>query len=237
MKKVSVTSNGVKRILIFSLSYHPFIGGAEIAIKEITDRIDPEDILFHMVTLRFDGALPKVETVGNVRVHRIGFTGKNPSMKDLVRFPLTINKILFPALAWAKASRLHRKYHYDGMWAMMANYAGFAALFFKATHKRVPYLLTLQEGDSIKHIKERVRFIYPIFSGIFTQANIIQVISTYLGNWARDMGFSGPLEIIPNGVDTKKICTNGHLATQRLTKTKRGCVSYYYLAPCKEKCN
>ena len=64
-------SNGVKRVLIFSLAYFPkHVGGAEVSIKEITDRIS--DIEFHMVTNRFDSTLPRVEKIGNVLVHRIG---------------------------------------------------------------------------------------------------------------------------------------------------------------------
>ena len=67
----------MKKVLIFSLAYYPkHVGGAEVAIKEITDRIDERDIEFHMVTLRFDSTLQKVEKVGNVLVHRIGFTTK-----------------------------------------------------------------------------------------------------------------------------------------------------------------
>ena len=55
-----------KRVLIFSLAYFPkHVGGAEVAIKEITDRISPQDIEFHMITLRFDSTLPKVEKIGN----------------------------------------------------------------------------------------------------------------------------------------------------------------------------
>ncbi|MHB8710664.1 MAG: hypothetical protein ACYC6X_03925, partial [Minisyncoccota bacterium] len=61
----------MKRILIFSLAYypHPHVGGAEIAIKEITDRIP--DIEFHMLTLNFGGEAMQ-EKIGNVFVHRIG---------------------------------------------------------------------------------------------------------------------------------------------------------------------
>jgi hypothetical protein len=48
----------MKKVLIFSLAYFPkHVGGAEVAIKEITDRIS--DIEFHMVTNRFDSTLPK----------------------------------------------------------------------------------------------------------------------------------------------------------------------------------
>ena len=50
----------MKRILIFSLAYYPSnVSGAEAAIKEITDRIDPSDIEFHMVTLLFDVTAPR----------------------------------------------------------------------------------------------------------------------------------------------------------------------------------
>src|SRR3989344_7531109 len=40
------------RILIFSLAYYPgFVGGAEVAIKEIIDRIDPDEITFDIISV------------------------------------------------------------------------------------------------------------------------------------------------------------------------------------------
>ena len=153
-----------KKILIFSLVYYPrFVGGAEVAIKEITDRIVPSEIEFHMVTLRLYRELPVYERIGNVHVYRVGFTGKTPDSPDSIRFPLTINKYLLPFLAVRKGLSLHIKNHYDGIWAMMANYSGFAALFFKLLRPKVPYLLTLQEGDPIDYIKKRARMVYPFF--------------------------------------------------------------------------
>lgn len=194
-----------KKVLIFSLAYYPdLVGGAEVAIKEITDRIAPEDISFDMVTLRFDSTLPRFERIGNVNVHRIGFGRKHPEIGDLVKFPLSLNKYLFPFLGFLKARRLHRKNHYDGIWAMMANYAGFAALFFKMYFPRVRYLLTLQEGDPIDHIKHRVRFVAPLFARIFTRADFVQTISHYLAGFARDMGYLGQLEVVPNAVDVTR---------------------------------
>ena len=44
------------RILIFSTAYYPFVGGAEVSIKEITDRIP--DIQFDLITARFSKKLP-----------------------------------------------------------------------------------------------------------------------------------------------------------------------------------
>ncbi|MDD5152965.1 MAG: glycosyltransferase family 4 protein [Candidatus Pacebacteria bacterium] len=192
----------MKRILIFSLTYYPdVVSGAEVAIKEITDRISPEEIEFDMVTLRFDSALPKFERIGNVNVYRIGFTLPSPDINALNKFPLTLNKYLFPFIGFLKARALHKQNPYTSIWAMMANYAGFGALFFKMYKPDVEYLLTLQEGDPVEYIKNRVRFVYPLFKLIFTRANFVQTISNYLAGFAREMGYGGPLEVVPNGVD------------------------------------
>jgi glycosyltransferase involved in cell wall biosynthesis len=105
-------------------------------------------------------------------------------------------------MAYFTAVRLHRMHTFSGVWAMMAAFAGFSALFFKLRYPRVPYLLTLQEGDPIPHILSKVRFVKPLFVRIFTEADIVQTISMYLGVWARSMGFTKQLEVIPNAVDT-----------------------------------
>ncbi|MBI3634363.1 MAG: glycosyltransferase family 4 protein [Candidatus Yonathbacteria bacterium] len=192
----------MKRILIFSLAYYPdVVGGAEVALKEITDRVPSEDFSFDMITLRFNSSLPAFERIGKVNVYRIGLTITDPSISDLGKFPLSVNKYLFPFIAFMKARSLHHKNPYDGIWAMMASYAGFGALFFKVCFPKVRYLLTLQEGDPITYIKRRVRFVYPLFRRIFTRADFVQTISNYLADFARDMGYAGPLEVIPNAVN------------------------------------
>lgn len=190
----------MKKILIFSLTYYPnTVGGAEVAIKEITDRIDQREIDFHMVCLRFDSTLPKVEKIGNVLVHRIGFSKENPTSEDLKKFPLHLNKYIFQFTAAFKALGLHLKYHYDGIWAMMAHAVGVPATIFKIFNPKVGYALTLQEGDPIPYIEKTVRPLWPLFARAFTKADVVQVISSFLGEWARTRGFRGPLEFIPNG--------------------------------------
>lgn len=58
----------MKRTLIFSLAYYPkHVAGAEVAIKEITDRIDPDEIEFHMITNRFGSPLQIAEAVRDMR--------------------------------------------------------------------------------------------------------------------------------------------------------------------------
>jgi len=190
-----------KKILIFSMAYYPWVGGAEVAIAEITDRIDPSDIEFHMVTLRFDRALPKVEKVGNVLVHRIGFTKRSPGMSDLGKFPLHLNKLFFQFFGALKASKLHRQHNYDSIWAMMAHSSGVPAGIFKSSHPDVSYILTLQEGDPTRHIKKKMRIFGKLFYNAFSKADKVQAISHFLGKWARNMGYGGELKIIPNAVD------------------------------------
>ena len=60
------------RILIFSTAYYPLVGGAEVAIKEITDRLT-DKYEFELITARLDRKLAKQEKVGAVLVHRVGF--------------------------------------------------------------------------------------------------------------------------------------------------------------------
>ncbi len=187
------------KILIFSLVYYPrFVGGAEVAVKEITDRIG--DIEFDMVTLRKHG--PAFERIGNVNVYRVGWpwiSGRTSSSKI---FPLS--KYAFPFFAFFKALSLHKKNQYDAIWSIMANYAGFGAFFFKRAHPEVAFVLTLQEGDPMDYIRKRVGLLYPLFKKIFIKADKIQAISNFLADWAKNMGYTGLVEVVPNGVDVKK---------------------------------
>lgn len=216
-------SNTPKRILIFSLSYYPkHIGGAEVAIKEITDRISPNEVEFHMVSNRYDKTLPGEEQVGNVFVHRIGIATNEPTMGELRQFPLHLNKVLYQYLAYRKAKQLHKKYNYDGLWAVMAHGVGIAAGFFKGKHPDVPYILTLQEGDPLPYIERKMRFVWPFFRRAFARADVLQSISTYLDEWGKRMGFKGDAYVIPNAVNTKHFAKDIPEDVLRRTKKELG---------------
>ncbi len=192
-----------KKILIFSLAYYPkHIGGAEVALKEITDRISPDDYEFHLVCNRFDNILLKEEVIGNVTVHRIGLTTHNPSMADLRKWPLHLNKILYQWHAFWVAKQLHKKYQFDGIWAMMAHSTGVPAGKFKKAFPDVKYVLTLQEGDPPEYIERKMRVFKKAFGDAFTCADTIQVISTFLRKWAKRRGFHKEPVLIPNAVNT-----------------------------------
>ena len=176
------------RVAIFSLAYSPFVGGAEIAVKEITDHLPNH---FFCFTHRFDNSWPKKEKIGNVEVFRLG---KKSSLA----------KIIYIFWAWRAAERLHKEKPFEAIWAIMAAYAGFAALLFKLRHPRIHFLLTLQEGDSEAHILKRVGIFYPAWTWIFKKADYIQAISNYLADFGKKYGARCPVEVVPNGVDVDK---------------------------------
>jgi len=191
-----------KKIIIFSMSYYPrFVGGAEVALKEITDRINVNEYEFHLVTLRYDSSFARYEKIGNVHVYRIGYTQRNPSFKDLRALPLRFNKVLYqfwaPCIGWW----LHRKIKFQTVWAMMAHSSGVPANIFSFFLK-IPLILTLQEGDPTNHIEKQMRIFGPLFTTVFKRASHIQVISQFLKEWAVKMGARKEnIEIIPNAVD------------------------------------
>ena len=181
----------MKKVLIFSLAYYPHVGGAEVALKEITDRIS--DIEFHMVTLCFSKADAREEKIGNVFVHRVGNSSSY------------LQKVLFIPRAARVAARLHRAHHFEAFWAMMS-YMLFPIVLLRWSGIRISYLITLQEGDPWEHMFGRCFILpfRPLLRYGFKNASAVQSISTYLTQWARRMGYQGEISVIPNGVDTKR---------------------------------
>lgn len=177
--------NSKPKVLIFSLAYDPFVGGAEVAIKEITNRLG-DNFEFDMITANLDSKQKSEEKIGNITIYRIGF-GK-------------IGKYLFPCLAYRQAKKLQIKNEYNMIWAMMANQAGWAAMRFKKKFPTVKYLLSLQEGDSELDIWLRTFFIRPIYKAIYRRADKIQAISNFLKNRAVRFGANGKIDVVPNGI-------------------------------------
>ncbi len=177
----------MKKILIFSLAYFPRVSGAEIAIQNITKRIS--DIEFHVVTLCF-GSEPRYERIENVHVYRVGWGSGY------------LSKILYIPLAALKALALHKENNFDGGWVMMT-YMLFPLVIARVFGLRLPYALTLQDGDPFEYVFNRW-YILPFRSLLrwgFRHATVIQTISTYLAGWAKQMGYTGHIEVVPNGYD------------------------------------
>jgi glycosyltransferase involved in cell wall biosynthesis len=179
------------KILIFSTAYLPLIGGAEIAMKEITQRL-ADDFTFDLICARIKKELPVYEKIGNVGVYRAGWGwGK-------------IDKFLLPWRGFKLAQKLNGQKKYEVVWAIMASFGGLAALLFKTQYLGVPYLLTLQEGDTPEHIHSRARWLGPYYKRIFERADFITTISQYLKDYAIKQGAKCSIEVVPNGVDVEK---------------------------------
>ncbi len=173
----------MKRVLIFATVYYPHASGAEVAVHELTQRM--KGFEYDLICARMERGLSNTDRVGNVTIHRLGL-GR------------TFDKYLLPFLAPLKALSLSKP---DMIWSLMASYGGFAALFYAWMHPRIPMLLTLQEGDPLDHYQKRLGIIHRLHRSIFKRANAVQAISTFLAEWSLKMGFNGPPQIIPNGVN------------------------------------
>ena len=197
-----------KHILIYSLAYYPnAVSGAEGAIKEITDRIDPSEIEFHMVTLLFDMTQAREEKIGNVMVHRVGFGSQY------------LSKILFVPLAALKAKSLDRTHHFDALWAMMT-YMLFPVVFSRVLGVRAPHVLTLQDGDPYEKVFERwfIRLVSPILDYGFRTSKMIQTISVFLAIWPGKRGYKGKVELIYNGANPRDL--KGTVSEEELEATR-----------------
>lgn len=177
----------MKKVLIFSLAYFPHRGGAEVSIKEIAGRLP--DMEFHLITLQFGGS-PRRERIGNVEVYRVGFGSAY------------LSKILFVPLAALKAHSLARTHMFDAAWAMMS-YMVFPLVLLRMMGVHIPYVLNLQDGDPFEQVFERWYILpfRPLLLYGFRNASVVQVLSNYLGEWARTAGYTGPIEVVPNGAD------------------------------------
>ncbi len=207
-----------RRVLIFSLAYHPFLGGAEVAIREITDRLDPRRFSFEIVTLRFDRALPARERIGNVVVHRVGRGGRATNAAATYGIRFFSAKALFIPRAALLARRLHRERPFDVLWAMMS-YMLLPLLLARLLGVRAPYLLTLQEGDSFRRVFGRLRVLplLPFLLYGFRRAGAVQCISSHLAGWARSLG-ARRIVVIPNGADLARF----RMARPRRDEVRRG---------------
>lgn len=182
----------MKKVLIFSLAYYPsHVSGAEAAVKEITDRI--HDIEFYMVTLRFDATAALSEKVGNVMVHRIG-SGSY------------MGKILFPFTAMLKARSLHKAHTFNALWGLMT-YMTIPIALLRLVGVRLPYVITLQDGDPYEKVFDRLRIrpFIPLINSGLRHASVVQSISDYLATWPKLRGSNAPVEIIRNGANPKDL--------------------------------
>lgn len=186
----------MKHVLAYAVAYLPLVGGAEVALKEITDRLGDE-FAFEIVCAKLKRGLPSREKIGNVTVHRVGFG-------------MTIDKYLLPLIGPFVGWRLFGWRGPDLLWSMQASYGGFAAVFYSWSRPRTRFVLTVQEGDPPERYAKRAGPFRGLHHAIFRRADRVQAISRFLSDWAVEMGFEGRPDLIPNGVDVSRFAVRDH---------------------------
>ncbi len=184
------------RVLILTTAYLPQLGGSELAIKNITDRLP--GVCFDLITSRpSSGELknfPENEKIGNANVYRVG------GLFSLASFLLPKN--FFSVAVFFKAHQLMRKYgQYDVIHAYQASQAAGGGWLLKFKHPNIPFVVTLQEGKELNRQPLLTKFFRYL---ILKKADKVTAISNYLAQYVRSQNSKVPIDVIPNGVDLDK---------------------------------
>lgn len=170
------------RVLVFSVTYHPDSGPAELALAKLAQAMPETE--FHVVTSKFASGRKSVEFMDNVTVYRVGFGSK-------------IDKFLLPILGAWKALQLDKKNHYRFMWSVMASYGALLGVIMKLFSKRESFLILRDESErSPQGLRKRfVEFVERRADSVYTQedrkeddAFIQKVRKTYADLTAKQEG-------------------------------------------------
>lgn len=174
------------KVLVFITSFHPFIGGAEIAIQEVSRRLSSE-LDFFIVTARFRRDLPKKEISPEGTIIRLGFG---------TRF----DKWLLPFLA-----PFYYRDETSIVWGVDISQGSLAAALFKLFNPKTRFILNVQYGYGEERLASgRFGVIGMAFRFMLNQADYVTAISNHLLGVVRSYGYKGPAEVIYNGVDVGK---------------------------------
>lgn len=173
----------MKKILIYSLAYFPFVGGAEVALREVVKRLK-NSYKFEIVTARMK-CLRSVEYIDGIKVRRIGIG---------IQF---IDKLLFIPLGI-----LYGLFHrHDIVFGLLENQS---ALISRAVSniKGSKCIINLQSGDTEDYMRKKLGIFYFLYSWVYGRKATYVVLSKYLKDRALNHGVPEKnIVVIPNGVD------------------------------------
>ena len=176
------------RIYVFSTAYYPFIGGAEIAIEEVSRRLK-DRFDFYIVTSRMRRSLPKREVRPEGTIIRVGFG---------TRF----DKWLLPLFVLWRLKIENWKFENSILWGMDISQGTCAAAILKFLYPRIPFVFTLQYGYGDERLRKgRGGMIGKSLSFFLSRADHVTAISLYLLSAGERYGYRGAKILIPNGVD------------------------------------
>lgn len=119
-----------KRILVFSTTFYPAEGPAEMALRKVMTEM--KDVHFDVITTIPDSSANQASIdLPNVTIHRIG----KGSVRDKYRLMID---------GYKKAKELTQAHNYVFVWSVMASYAAVAAVRFRR-EQSIPLLMTLAD--------------------------------------------------------------------------------------------
>ncbi len=180
------------RIIAFITSYFPDVGGAEVALRQVAERLS-EQFEFHIVTSRRRPDSPRAEILKEGRLWRWGIG-------------TPIDKWLLPILA---PSGLRRLVVESGspslLWGIDITQASLAAARLRRRNPGLPLVITIQYGEAPERLASgRGGLIRRSFRTMLSRADHVTAISTPLLALAKEYGYRGPATLIPNGVDAER---------------------------------
>jgi glycosyltransferase involved in cell wall biosynthesis len=195
-------------VVVFTTAYLPFIGGAEIAIDEITKRVN--SMRFLIITSRGSRKNLALEHDGARTIVRVGIGSR-------------FDKWLLPFLGAYAVWRHARHEKQVVLWGMMISQGSIAALFYKITHLKIPFVVTLQEGDAETYLDHgRLGLIKFFWKWILRRADGVTAISVYLADRAQALGSRHNITIIPNGVDEQFVSASYERVPVEIYKEELG---------------
>jgi len=184
------------KILVFTTAYAPFIGGAEVAVEQVSKRLK-DKFDFVIITSRMRKDLPKREVRNEGVAVRVGFGTRFDKYLFLVFGPFRV----FSDFGF-HASDLQNKVL---LWGVDLSFGSLAAAILKLFWPRVPLVFNIQYGDGEERIsKGRFGLMNFAFKLILGSADYVTAISSYLLNLCKAYGFIGEQAVIHNGVDIQK---------------------------------
>ncbi|MBI4132367.1 MAG: glycosyltransferase family 4 protein [Candidatus Sungbacteria bacterium] len=173
-------------IFACTTAYYPFVGGAEIAIQEVSRRITDE-FSFFIVTARLRSDLPKREARPEGTIIRIGWG---------TPFDKWILPLLIPF-----AVRRERDEPGTILWGMDVSAGALGAAIAKVFSPGARFILTIQYGYGGRRLRRgRLGVIGLSLRWMLGRADAVTAISKYLAGEAAHFGYRRPVALFHNGV-------------------------------------
>lgn len=179
------------RIVQVCPRYHPYIGGVETHVKEISERLADRGFNVEVLTTDPLGYLPKEEVIGNIKVKRF----RSWAPREAYYFSKELKKYLL----------INSKY-YDIMHAH--SYHAFPALYAAQSKSKNKLVFTPHyhgKGHTFFRMLLHIPYKY-VAKGIFEKADYVVCVSNYEKSLVvkKFRVNEGKTMVVPNGVSLKE---------------------------------